>query len=130
MSKQNKEKLGFIGGYHAKNLASAQDTIKYKLEEFQDLLEDIELKSGNNVDLLRSIKRLKKLLNETSPDDSDLISKFIALGELMKTSLSNLKETDSEKTRLIVLNFGQIAKLANDKNLKELAVDLGNQYLG
>src|SRR5689334_10840905 len=121
------EYVGFIKGFNAKNIASLQDTLEFKLEEVKELMQDISAQNANE-NVSKSVNRVLKALNTITSDD--LVNKSFTAGELLKSSLTILKNADESKTRQIVLSFGQIAKLTDDKKLKEQAVELGNQFLG
>lgn len=126
MKGSKQEYVGFINAYNAKNIASIEDTLLYKSDEIEDLLSDIQDKNRDDQDLSKAVDRIKTALKKI--DDS--VSKFFTSGELVMSSLDLLKAKDTVKTKQIVLNYGQVAKLTNDKKLKEQAVQLGSQFLG
>jgi hypothetical protein len=126
MKETKKEYVGFIKAFNAKNIASLEDTLEFKIEEMSDLFKDIADSKIEDGDIKKASDRLTRALK--SPIQ-DITSKLFTSGELLKSSLPLLKDANSTKTRQVILVFGQIAKLTDDKNLKQQAIELGTQFL-
>src|SRR5260221_4659243 len=107
---KDKEYIGFITGYKAKNIASIQDTLDVKADEIKDLLSDFVV-NNNDTDLVKSVERIVKTLNTKTSDENQIITRFFTVGELLKGYIENLKKASPEKTKKIIYSYSQIAKL-------------------
>lgn len=125
MRETKKEYVGFIKAFNAKNIASLEDTLEFKIDEMDDLFKDIAQSKADDLDVKKASERLSKALTSTQ----DITGKLFTSGELLKSSLPLLKTANETKTRQVILIFGQIAKLTDDKKLKSQAVELGTQFL-
>ena len=125
MKEGNKEYVGFIKAFNAKNLASLEDTLDFKIDEITDLFGDITAEKPEDADLKKASERINRALNR--PDD--VTSRLFTSGELLKSSLDLFKSANVSKTRQLILIFSQVAKLTDDKKLKEQAVELGTEFL-
>jgi hypothetical protein len=126
---------GFLDGYKSNNIASIESVLNYKIEEIVDIMNDLipllvptEPELGSN--LTRNINLLRQ------KNYNNILELLITFGESLKTNITLLNKVASEfdgpvkdKIRKIIYNFGEIAKLSEDRKLINIAIDLGSNFV-
>lgn len=126
---------GFLDGYKSNNIASIESVLNYKIEEIVDIMNDLiplvvptERELGSN--LTRSINLLRQ------KNYNNILELLITFGESLKTNITLLNKVASEfdgpvkdKIRKIIYNFGEVAKLSEDRKLINIAIDLGSNFV-
>jgi hypothetical protein len=130
MRSTEKKFLNFIGDLKASNIASNITSLMFYSDQIRLLLDQITVSNDNPV-VENNLKESKDVINKTKDSisvGSTLTDNYIKFGDIFKSMLLDLKETNNLKyLQRIAIHYLDIAKLTKDERIKNLAFVISDE---